>query len=112
MFHCFLFPLDEQTIPFKGKQTRMRQYNKYKPNKWSFKNFALCASDTGLNFEMYTGKANFVVRLEKTRSGRRRLGLYALEALNSIIESDSSILCTSTSASITNPQFPQSSWIG
>ncbi len=49
--------IDEQTIPFKGKQSRMKMYNKAKPKKWGFKVYALCCSSTGLilNFDLYTG---------------------------------------------------------
>ncbi len=82
--------IDEQTIPYKGKQTKMRQYNKDKPKKWGFKVFALCASDTGLilNFEMYQGKKPSV---EKTRSRRNSLGrISSAEARISLIESDDS----------------------
>ncbi len=49
--------IDEQTIPYKGKQSSMKMYNKAKPKKWDFKVYALCASDSGLihNFYLYTG---------------------------------------------------------
>jgi hypothetical protein len=50
--------IDEQTIPYKGKESKMKQYNKAKPKKWGFKVYALCAADTGLihNFYLYTGR--------------------------------------------------------
>ncbi len=49
--------IDEQTIPYKGKQSRMKMYNKAKPKKWGFKVYALCCSTSGLilNFDLYTG---------------------------------------------------------
>jgi hypothetical protein len=36
----------EQTIAFKGRH-KSKQYNKQKPRKWGFKNFALCDSIAG-----------------------------------------------------------------
>ena len=50
--------IDEQTIPYKGKKSKMKMYNKAKPKKWGFKVYAMCAARTGLihNFYLYTGK--------------------------------------------------------
>ena len=45
------------TTPFKGR-SRAKQYNQNKPNKWGFKDFAICDSRTGycLFFHPYQGK--------------------------------------------------------
>jgi hypothetical protein len=49
--------IDEQTIAFKGRH-KAKQYNKQKPQKWGFKNFAVYDSRTGflLPFKSYGGK--------------------------------------------------------
>jgi hypothetical protein len=62
--HCLLVApeqrqsVDEQTIPFKGKN-RLRQYLPNKPKKWGFKVMARCCAQTGFthDFSVYEGKA-------------------------------------------------------
>ena len=50
--------IDEQMIPYKGKASSMRQYNKSKPVKWGFKVFTRCGAKTGIiyDFDLYQGK--------------------------------------------------------
>jgi len=76
----------------------MRQYNKDKPKKWGFKVFALCSSKTGLilNFEMYTGKPQVRLPVEKSRS-RRRIRYSTAEVLDSFVEDDDSVINNTTS---------------
>ena len=49
--------IDEMTTPFKGR-SRAKQYNPSKPNKWGFKDFAICCAMTGfcMMFYPYQGK--------------------------------------------------------
>ena len=53
--HC---SVDENTIPYKGKKSKLRQYNPKKPNKWGCKLFMLCSGKFGIirTVELYTGK--------------------------------------------------------
>ena len=54
--------IDEQMIPYKGKKSAMRQYNKAKPVKWGFKVFSRCGAKTGIiyDFNLYTGNLKFL----------------------------------------------------
>ena len=67
--------IDEMTTPFKGK-SRAKQYNPSKPNKWGFKDFALCCAKTGycLFFYPYQGK-------DAQRSGDMSLAEFAVRAV-------------------------------
>ena len=48
--------VDEQIIPYKGKNS-LRQYLPKKPKKWGFKVFARCGvSDLTYDFHMYDGE--------------------------------------------------------
>jgi hypothetical protein len=49
--------LDEMTTPFKGRN-RAKQFNPNKPDKWGYKDFAICEAETGYCafFYPYQGK--------------------------------------------------------
>ena len=82
--------LDEMTTPFKGK-SRAKQYNPNKPNKWGFKDFALCEAMTGycLYFWPYQGKdqakptgqslAEFAIRMALTEAHHHAGYLLAMD---------------------------------
>ena len=48
--------IDEMTTPTKGR-TRVKQYNKDKPDKWGAKDFELCCAKTGY-FTHIRGRMN------------------------------------------------------
>jgi hypothetical protein len=78
--HFQALAIDEQTIAFKGTH-KAKQYNKQKPQKWGFKNFALCESRTGflLSFRMYGGK-------DENRPRDMPLGDYVVQNVLCIFE--------------------------
>ena len=50
--------IDENTLPYKGKRSTLRQYNPKKPKKWGCKVYLLCIGKFGiiLNSDVYCGK--------------------------------------------------------
>ena len=63
--HC---SVDENTIPCKGKKSKLRQYNPKKPNRWGCKLFMLRSGKYGIihTVELYTGKDARDSEIEKT----------------------------------------------
>ena len=53
--HC---SVDENTIPYNGKKSKLRQYNPKKTKKWGLKLFMLCTGEFGLivGTQLYAGK--------------------------------------------------------
>ena len=53
--HC---SADENTIPYKGKKSKLWQYNPKKPKEWGCKLYMLCKGQNGviLKTDLYTGK--------------------------------------------------------
>jgi len=69
----FELSIDEMTTPFKGK-SRAKQYNPAKPNKWGFKDFALCCARTGycLVFHPYQGPSSITQIIIISSTDRHR----------------------------------------
>ena len=55
-----LCSVDENTIPYKGKKSKLRQYNPKKPKKWGCKLYMMCTGTLGIivNTSLYGGKSN------------------------------------------------------
>ena len=52
--------VDENTIPYKGKKSKLRQYNPKKPKKWGLKLFMICTGEFGIiiGTQLYGGKGS------------------------------------------------------
>ena len=50
--------VDENTIPYKGRKSKLRQYNPKKPKKWGCKLYMICTGELGLiiGTNLYAGK--------------------------------------------------------